>query len=357
MLCQAPFLGVTVDPSGWIQLCCATLNRTYFKTKITDIDDLNEFFLGDPYNDIRKQMENDGLGSIPQCKNCWGSLNGIWTEADNYNRKSFSEPLKIRYLEFTTSNTCNQTCVTCSSYFSTKWRNLESKFNRNVFPSFFLDEKSIKKILKVLPDLKYLQIKGGEPFADKNNLKILKRLAEVNPECELIITSNFQNIPEEWYDTLSKLKNIKVGASVDGIGKNYDWIRGGSFEKTIRNIQKFYELTQTPVVINTCVSLYNISILKDIKSYFENKEYIETILFNNLVYYPEHLSINLLSETKIKSLISLDNKFDNIRLVSETVSPPLDILIKRFFDHTETMNKIRGTDIFDLQPQLREIFK
>ena len=74
MLCKAPFLGLTIDPAGWLSLCCATNDREYFSTKITDVEDLNKFFLGEEYEDIRKQMKRDGLGSVLQCVNCWGGF-------------------------------------------------------------------------------------------------------------------------------------------------------------------------------------------------------------------------------------------------------------------------------------------
>lgn len=357
MLCKAPFLGVTIDPSGWIQLCCATNNRQYFNKKITDIDDLNDFFLSSFYDKIRSDMKSQGLGSIKQCESCWGSLNGEWTEADNYNMKEYSEPLKIRYLEVTTSNICNQTCVTCSSYFSSKWRKIEPYFGRESFPSFYLDNDSIDKILKVLPDLHYLQIKGGEPFADKNNLKILKELAKVNPECRVIITSNFQHIPDKWYEVLSHLKNIQAAASIDGINEIYDWIRGGKFQDTLETMEKFYRITNAPIVINVCVSIYNLFTLHDIKNYFENKEYVSCIIFNNIVHYPKHLSISILKKSDIISAVGvMDESFKNIRLI-ECDSPVDPRLSKGFMDHTNIMNNLRGSNIFDLQPQLADIFK
>lgn len=356
MLCKAPFLGLTIDPAGWLSLCCATNNREYFSTKITDVEDLNDFFLGEEYDHIRKQMKEEGIGSVSQCTFCRGSLSGKWTEVNNYNTKHYSEPLKIRYLELTTSNTCNQTCVTCSSYFSSKWRKIEKHFNRTAFPSYYLTDASVDKIFKVLPDLKYLQIKGGEPFADKNNLRILKELAAVNPSCELIITSNFQNIPDEWYDALALLKNIKVGASIDGIYETYDWIRGGNFDQTVANIEKFYKITNIPVIINTCISLYNISVLDEIYNYFKDKEYVDHILFNNLVEHPRHLSVKLMKKSKIIELApASDKKFNNIRSVEPLTQEP--VFIKGFFQHTEAMNKIRGFNIFDIQPELYDIFK
>jgi len=362
MLCHAPFLGITVDPSGLLTLCCATSDREYFKTHIDDVDDLQEFFLGDKYTHVRNIMKSEGIKKLPQCLHCWKAIDGYWTEINNYNEKQIHDTLQVSYLELTTSNTCNQTCVTCSSYFSSKWRKIESKFDRQIHPSFQLSDSAIDKVIKVLPGLKYLQIKGGEPFADKNNLKILKALSKVNPKCEVIITSNFQRISDEWYEVLKLLPNIKAGASIYGIDKTYDWIRGGSFEDTIQNLENFYKKTGNKVVINVCVSLYNIFLLSDILDYFKNKEYVSVTIFNNILNYPNEQSIQSLDPLTLKKIAFSElpfwhNDFENIRKVE---SFPEDIrlgLTNKFISHTEIMNSIRGFNIFDIQPKLANIYK
>ena len=359
MLCNAPFLGLTIDPSGWLTLCCNTTDREYFKSNIADIDDLTEFFLSDKYEDIREKMKTVGMLGIAQCKNCWHAVDGLFDEIHNYNQKSYTEPLKIRYLELTTSNVCNQTCVTCSSYFSSKWRSLEPKFGRQASPASYLKSDSIEKILKVLPDLKYLQIKGGEPFADKNNLKILQELSEVNPDCEVILTSNFQSINDEWWPILKKLKNISAGASIDGVGESYDWIRGGNFNQTVQNMQRFKYETGNRVVINVCVSLYNIFILKQIYDFFFDKSYVSNVIFNNIVTSPYMLSPNILTIEELNIAIKKfgndsNNLLGNIRKIKLNHGTALR---EKFIKHTNTMNSIRGTNIFDIQPELAFLSK
>lgn len=359
MLCKAPFLGITIDPAGWLTLCCNTSDKKYFKSNITEVDDLTDFFLSDEYQYIRDKMKTDGMLGIMQCKNCWSAANGYFNEIHNYNKKSFTEPLKIRYLELTTSNVCNQTCVTCSSYFSSKWRSLEPKFGREVSPASYLKSDSIQKILKVLPDLKYLQIKGGEPFADKNNLKILSELSLVNPDCEVIITSNFQNINDEWWPILKKLNRISAGASIDGVGKSYDWIRGGKFNQTLNNMQRFKYETSNQVTINVCVSLYNIFILRQIYGFFVDKSYVSSIIFNNIVSYPSMLSPKILTLSELNLALEKfgndpENVLGNLRKLELNYNAGLR---KDFIKHTDTMNSIRGTNIFDIQPELAFLSK
>ena len=63
---------------------------------------------------------------------------------------------KVQYLEYTTSNVCNQKCVMCSSKFSTQWADIESIFGRKSYPTQSLSDKSIDKIIKIDKILLYL---------------------------------------------------------------------------------------------------------------------------------------------------------------------------------------------------------
>ncbi len=360
--CRAPFTGITIDPAGNLNMCCSTANRRQFNTKISDIEDLGEFFLDTQMSELRQRMESRGLEKLPECKFCSRAVvNGLQAEVHNYNRYKIAEPLELRYLEVTTSNVCNQTCATCNSYFSTKWRKIEKhlpeEFQTNAKPSI-IKTPDIDKILNVLPQLHHLNIKGGEPFADKNNLRILNKLVETNPTCEVIITSNFQNIPDEWWEPLSKLKNLIVGASIDGTGRTYDWIRSGNFENTYTNIQKFTSVVGYKPSINMCISIYNLFNLKETTDFF--KGYTQNIY--NVVYNPEHLSPNIIDSIKLKRLLLKQFEINPANISPNlwdipTVEPELQKKRQdEFLRYTDSMNKIRGFNIFDIHPQLAEIF-
>ena len=344
-------------------MCCNTGDRQQFNTKITDVEDLTEFFRDKQYEQLRNKMSSDGIDGIKECWRCAASVKkGAMDEIYNYDRYTPSEDLNIRYLEVTTSNVCNQTCAMCSSYFSTKWKKIENQFPtwaQSKHSTSALSDESIEKILRVIPTLGHLNIKGGEPFADKNNLKILTKVAETNPECEVIITSNFQHIPEEWFEPLSKLKNLIIGASVDGIGKTYDWIRGGDFENTYFNIIEFQQRLDVRVNINMCISLYNIFDLRKTQEMFDG--YIQN--FYNVVISPPYLSPALIETDKMRELLllqyghSTENISKNLWNITPTPEPRRSELIKGFFLYTESMNKVRGFDIFDIHPELADIFK
>ena len=42
MLCEAPYLGITIDQQGNINMCCNTMDREQFGVKISDVDNLEK---------------------------------------------------------------------------------------------------------------------------------------------------------------------------------------------------------------------------------------------------------------------------------------------------------------------------
>ena len=368
MFCKAPFLGITIDPNGLITMCCNTSDRNQFGgLTIEEVDDLEDFFQSQTYEDLRDVMMDEGIEGIKECSKCLSSIeNGnTVTELHNYSKKKIGTPVAIKYLELTTSNTCNQSCVMCSSYFSSKWRKLEHLFDRHSYKSFHLSEKSVEKIIKILPQLDILQLKGGEPFADRNNLKFLEVLAEQNPSCEVIITSNFQNIPDDFLSIMNKLPYLTVSASIDGVDQTFDWIRGGNFKDAAHTMQNFFDRTGVRVSLLVTVSVYNIMKLREIKDYFANKEYVKSILFTNILTYPECMSVHHMNPDKYYSILeSQDIRDEKQKTWAQIISDDLYVIKPKHNDmtdallrHSNTMSKIRGFDIFDIQPELTDIFK
>lgn len=366
MFCKAPFLGMTIDPSGLITMCCNTSDRNQFGgVKIEDVDDLEEFFQNEQYEQLRDAMWDEGIEGIPPCSNCWRDIQAgrKLTELHSYSNKKVSTPIAIKYLELTTSNTCNQSCVMCSSYFSSKWRKIEKHFGRDAFPSFHLSDKSVEKIIKILPQLDSFQLKGGEPFADRNNLKFLKVLADENPLCLVKLTSNFQNITDDFMEVMNRLPNLSVSASIDGVGDTFNWIRGGDFRDAARTMQRFFDITRLRISLLCTISVYNINKLNEIREYFKNKEYCGTLIFDNIVTYPDYLSIKHMNQEKLNKIIEEQNLERKETTYSTIISSlngvktnPIDYT-EKFLAHTEAMNKIRGFNIFDDQPELVDIFK
>jgi MoaA/NifB/PqqE/SkfB family radical SAM enzyme len=322
-LCAVPFTGMTINPRGQVTLCCMT--PRYVVGNLGEIPDLTEFYNGAIMEFFRTEMEEGRIGSLVPCSNfCWKNYSAgqhsFMTIANqsphmakafdaDWQLRKASKPRPIRFLEYTCSNICNQTCSTCSSFFSSKWRDIErqfssqemKRFDRHITDVQSLSEGDIAKIMKILPDLSQLVVKGGEPWADKNNMRVLDELLDVNPQCAVVIVSNMQSISESTFKMLEKIKtnrveNFTLTASIDGIGKVYEWIRSSPFEKTIRNLERFYETTGRKIDISACTSILNYFHLEAIVDYFVDKEYITGVAFNNVAVSPKYIGAHNLPD-------------------------------------------------------------
>tara|TARA_B100000609_G_C17204903_1_gene430351 strand:- start:726 stop:1922 length:1197 start_codon:yes stop_codon:yes gene_type:complete len=327
MKCLVPETGLTINPIGEIVLCCAGDNVAV--EHIKNIDNITKFFNSDVYDNIREKFK---LKDFPeQCEVCkvhWEA--GRIARFDSYNRFSFptykediaNETIPIRFLEITTSNVCNQMCVTCSGKYSSKWapyeqeavdiglhwRNENHKFHTQ---QYRMTDNDVDKVLDIVPHLQHLTIKGGEPFADPNNIKILQKLAETNPKCRVEICTNFQLVTQSVIELLHRIDEVHIQASIDGVGSLYNWIRGGNFEKTVNNINRYHEYAKRKIVIVSTVSIYNWMHLPELIDYWKDIKGVDRVSMANIVTYPQYCSPLYLKTNQIEE--GLNKFFDYLK--------------------------------------------
>ena len=173
-LCPAPFTGLTVNPQGCIVLCCAS---TMPIAHMNNIESLSSFFNSSQMQYYRNTFIENKQKEIlkNECTSChikdeYGILSRIKTLRNNYQYVNFDNDFikqekTIRYLEFTTSNICNQACAMCGSQFSSKWVSIERAIETNhyskwipveqrtndyIAKNYVMSAHNIQQIIKVL---------------------------------------------------------------------------------------------------------------------------------------------------------------------------------------------------------------
>ena len=393
---MVPETGLTINPIGEIVLCCAGDNVAV--EHIKNIDNITEFFNSDIYDNLRERFKlKDFPKQCDVCKVHWEA--GRIARFDSYNRFKFptykediaSETIPIRFLEITTSNICNQMCVTCSGKYSSKWapyeqeavdiglhwRNENHKFHTKQYK---MTDDDVNKVLDIVPHLQHLTIKGGEPFADPNNIKILQKLADTNPKCRVEICTNFQLVTKSVIELLHKIDEVHIQASIDGVGSLYNWIRGGNFEKTVNNINRYYEYAKRKIVIVSTVSIYNWMHIPELIDYWKDIEGVARISMANIVTFPMYCSplylpVNQIEEGKKKFFDYLESydyvekhdiyKTDNLmvsgignmRSIEPTTDPKVKEIRERMLKWIDfcLIARMNDEDIFELSPHLKEI--
>ena len=401
MKCLVPDTGITISPIGDVVLCCASDETAVGHIK--DIDNITDFFNSDIYKQLRIDFKNKNFPK--QCNTCWvhhaAGRNARFSQYSffkfpTYDEDISSDIIPIRFLEITTSNICNQMCVTCSGKYSSKWapyeqiavdsgldwRNENHKFHTETYK---MTNKDVDKILDIIPGLQHLTIKGGEPFADQNNIKILRKVAETNPNCRVEICTNFQLVTKTVIELLHKIKEVHVQASIDGTGSLYNWIRGGNFDKTVNNINRYHEYAGRKIAVVATISIYNWMDLDKLIDYWKDIPGINRIRMANIVTFPKycsplHLYERHIKEGRDKFFAYINSNFNktkyddyyisdklhvnginNILSVEHTENKwePNDVIRSRMIEWINYCLVVRQNDedIFDLVPYLKEYKK
>jgi molybdenum cofactor biosynthesis enzyme MoaA len=338
--CTFPWTGMVINPQGYITLCCVHSSRNRFlNNHISEIDNLFNFFNGKEYEAARSKFKDIDWRNIQECSVCKLKVERGVLSSYEISQQFDPSTNKLQYLEFTTSNVCNQMCVTCGSQFSNQWTPaMEIQFGRTADKRHILTDNDVNKICESLTDLKELNIKGGEPFADIRNYKVIKKLFEVNNECKVVIITNGSLIPERYMDIIFRNpKRFQITASIDAIGKRYEWIRSTPWEKTDNTLKELYYQTGIQADINPVLSIYNAAHLSDISNWIKESEYIKDYdKCSNQVHYPRWSNVEyVFTQEQLDSIqkpFPLQSKF-NEKDYKDSVK------------YTKVMNKIRGFDM------------
>jgi|688.fasta_scaffold11777_6 hypothetical protein len=357
-ICKAPFTGFVIGPRGEINYCCNGISEDYTICSIDEVENLQEFFSkSEKLNYVREQMLAGNCADINPCAGCFSNKNKFTFK--NIINEKYPNEIKsthIRFLEFTTSNLCNATCAMCDSRYSSSW----VKYENAPSPVVKLSKTAIEKIVKILPGLDWMMIKGGEPFVDKNNFYILNKLFDINKSCQVSFVSNMSILEQEHIDTLKRNPSkVYINASVDGVGKVYDWIRSTKFENTVQNMERLYLDTGIKSSLAITLSIFNYFNLTDIFDYFSNKPYITWINCVNVLEGPIGCSIKCLPE-------KLFEEQKHKILTHSQLNKVTDLSLKKIksltsgkenktsvFEHIHKINHMRGFDICDYVPELK----
>jgi len=365
--------GLTINPDGRIVLCCVSTQKEL--AHISDIKDLNEFYNSSLLNEIRETMKS---GSLPEdwCFSCinWRK-NGERAAIDDWVKREIEwnpddvEYHTINFLEFAPSNICNQNCAMCGSVYSSKWiewdndaiedgltfrfkkpwHSYVTNFHNEVWS---MDDKDLQKIYDVLPNVRRINLKGGEPFADKRNYDLIRHCIKLKNPPVIAATTNFSTIPNEIMDLICDYPKFRMGVSIDGIDKVYEWVRGASYKQTIDNCHTYMKRSDNGMLVVTATpTIYTLYSLDDYMLEMKSlgfkrmqfmsctsPKYVSVEAEENIEHYNEKYKRFLASYDKV-----------HIHNPENLYKRKYDVSIKKSHvrDWIEFMNKKRGFDIRD----------
>jgi radical SAM protein with 4Fe4S-binding SPASM domain len=314
VLCHAPFTNLNFEQNGNVTACCFNRKEVLGQYPRQSIKEIWE---GSEVKALRKKMLSNELdGGCKLCRILLESENFHGTKAIYYDEYASSEsrvdklkrqvgfiPLhQPRVFEFEISNTCNLACEMCSGYFSSTIRQKREKLPplNDVYNDTFVEQ--VAQFMPHLTDLKFL---GGEPFLIEIYFKIWEKVAQVNPNIRIHITTNGSVYNQRIENLLDKL-NAGFVFSIDSvIPERYEAIRiGASFDRVIQNFERFKRIAEqknTYISIASCVMSNNWMDIPELVR-FANRQNVS--IHFNMVWNPGHLSLRYLSYAEISAIVS-----------------------------------------------------
>lgn len=262
--CIIPWAHTRFNPNGRMRPCCKIDIDWSGNKQLNDIEDFDQYWNSEEMQQLRLDL-SDGIQN-KNCHVCWkDEAAGKPSLRQEYNQQlgkyvdlkkihknntGHAEQLPIA-LDLNLSNICNYKCVMCSPDSSsriaqehrqheTQYRSLDFVRVRTDLTDQTWPEQDFFQnlIAQIAPNLKIIELKGGEPLLVKN-VKSMIQAVENKSECTIAITTNGSvDLDNDFLESLTKFKKIWLFVSVDGIGEVGEYIRFGSKWSQVENVIK-----------------------------------------------------------------------------------------------------------------------
>lgn len=230
-MCVLPWSGFEVEPNGLVKNCVMS------KESIGDIheDNIENIVHGRKNKIIKDQMLKDNKPS--SCEGCYfqekntksfdvisSRLYYLKELGPSIEKKNLdnTNSFDLRHVDLRWSNFCNQACVYCKPYYSSKWA---AELGEKVESDKQARQKLKEYVFGNVKKLKNVYLAGGEPLLIKENLELLELLKKYNPEISLRVNTNLNKTKTKVFDLLCEFKNVHWILSAESTGDQYNYIR------------------------------------------------------------------------------------------------------------------------------------
>lgn len=265
-------------------------------------------------------------------------------------------------------NTCNLMCRTCSPEVSS----LIEKENQTIKlydydprfkPPNGLDQIDIDKAKRVY-------ISGGEPMAVDDTLRFLEKLIDNNKtDIELHFNTNATILTDRFKHLIKNFKDVKFTVSIDSFDQKNTYIRWpSSWNKIVKNLEYLLEEGYF-VMVNTVMSVYNISDLSELFTWLDQYDNIALNLSDAkprdgmLSAFIRPDSDVILEDLREISKLDLYKNNKDIRntidgYIGYFQHPTPDIArLQEFFNYNDKLDDARGSKLGDYLPKLEQCRK
>lgn len=325
-LCVLPWMHLATHPNGGCSLCCRSNHNNAISwakkdnsesLALLDNSSLLDVINSKKFIEVRQAMI-DGKRPV-ECEGCWSDEdkglkskrqyeNERWAHIiEELEKTSYIKRPNYRYIELRLGNVCNNACLTCNSYSSSKWYPDEKKIAKEL-PWFklrpvenfkwFEDPEFYDELTKYSEGVEEIYINGGEPTLIKAHYRYLENLINngTSKKVHLVYSLNMMDIPDNLIELWKSFMKVTVNASIDDYDiRNYYIRYPTQWDETVTSIEKLNKVDNVYWHVTQTVSLLNILSLDTLNTWLETN--YNKIPHHNYVLYPDYLSLAALPES------------------------------------------------------------
>tara|TARA_B100001287_G_scaffold275967_1_gene285223 strand:- start:1577 stop:2881 length:1305 start_codon:yes stop_codon:yes gene_type:complete len=426
--CPIPWNFQAVQNNGTVRVCCQmnmTLSRgTLFKEDGSPYnagtDDLKKARNAKLIKNVRKDMlegkwpnecmrckqeEESGLRSRRIYENEAWNLNlhqaKEFTDADG---TIDDEKYPLVYYDLRFGNLCNLACRMCgpedshtwykdwAKMYGTEWEDTHGKvkLEKNKKGRWVTDAydwhystKFWNHIESNLKNIEHVYMAGGEPLMIERHYEFLQKCIDANVAKNIVIeyNTNLTNIPPKVLPLWEKFKNIRVGASIDGIGDVLEYQRYPAKWKAIEKNMKLLDSMPDNISAWIACTITNINVyhITEFIEWIVNQNFKKInsgktkILTHHVCHKPWYSSVRVLPKNIKNDILNhyevwkQKNNFKDEKIstrshaILDSISKYMlakdeENKLENFVTYTKELDILRNQNILNIVPQYEELF-
>lgn len=391
--CILPWMHMHTWANGATYPCCLALTGS-------PVGNTRESTFKDIWNskgmrDLRINMINDTPSNI--CRRCYeheeaGVESLRMTKNRDFKHKfdrvklthedGSLDNVHMAYFDIRFSNICNMRCRSCGPVFSSQWHQdavnmgIIKKDSDRIYRATKDIDELWKEVVHWLDDVEEIYFAGGEPLIMDEHYKILEHLIKIGrTDVNIGYNTNFSKLTYKDKDVVElwkKFTTVKVGASLDGMGKTAECVRKGTNWEVIENnrLRLLEEVPHVEFKISSTVSAFNAQHILDfwadwIDKGWVNIYHIDVNLLLDPVYQraqilPERVRINVqnnidnfLEKYNVKEVDTHGRTYAGLTGFRNFLDKGLTNKIPEFLKWSEKLDKVSGDNLFESIPELK----
>ena len=391
VFCMMPWVHTHIWPNGNAFPCCMSDSDIVYGN-LND-NSLEEIWNSEKYKKLRKNMLNEK--ESPECTRCYEmEKSNIWTLRKNTNKYYIGhwdrvettqedgtvEELNMGYMDIRVSNICNFRCRTCGPELSSAWYEDHSKLygqppENPKMMNIANNEKFWNELQPLLLTVEEACWAGGEPIITEEHYKILDFWIENKmKDVRLRYTTNFSNLyfkKKSILDYWNSFNDVRIAASLDGMGKRGELIRAGTEWDVIEDNrrQMIKECPDVYFEITPTVSIMNVYHLPDFHRNWVDRGLLEPNNIRvNMLTYPDYYRIQIIPKEERKKFIDkynehikwIDDNFGKgvakdgfMSILNFLEQKNYENLIPDFINRNTSLDELRGESLYQVAPELK----